>query len=268
MPITPRHLRQWKQQGRPIVALTAWDFAIASILDEAGIDLVLVGDSLAMVALGHPTTLPLSLEDMIHHVQAVQRGCRNALIVSDLPFLSYQTSPEDAILAAGQLLKVTEAQAVKLEGGYPRLLETVQRLVEVGIPVMGHVGLTPQSVRQLGYRQQGQTPEAQQQILDQALALEAAGAFAIVLEHIPDRLAAMITAKLSIPTIGIGAGPNCDGQILVTADLLGLTPSQPPFAPAYLNLRQAIGSAVQRYARGVRDRQFLQSQPAEQEPLS
>lgn len=261
MPITPRHLRQWKQQGRPIAALTAWDFAIASILDEAGIDLVLVGDSLATVALGHATTLPLTLEDMIHHVQAVQRGCQQALIVSDLPFLSYQTSPEAAIAAAGRLLKETNAQAVKLEGGYPRLLETVQRLVEVGIPVMGHVGLTPQSVRQLGYRQQGQTPAARQEILDQALALEAAGAFSIVLEHIPTDLAATITAKLGIPTIGIGAGPHCDGQILVTADLIGLTSAPPPFAPVYVNLREQIETAVQRYAREVRDRQFLLTDP-------
>jgi 3-methyl-2-oxobutanoate hydroxymethyltransferase len=249
---TVRQLLQFKAQGRSIVALTAWDYAIAQILDAAGVDLILVGDSLAMVALGYENTLPLTLDQIIHHAQAVKRGVKNALIVVDLPFLSYQTSIEMAIASSGRILKETGAQAVKVEGGYPAMVETVSRLVEIGIPVMGHVGLTPQSVHQLGYRQQGQTELDRERILTTALALERAGAFAIVLEHIPSDLAKQITQTLSIPTIGIGAGVDCDGQVLVTADLLGLTARQPPFAKAYTDLRSMITTAVQEYSNDVR----------------
>ncbi len=256
MAVNIQQLNQWKQQGRPIVVLTAWDCAIAQILDATGVDIILVGDSLGMVTLGYETTLPLTLEEMLHHTKAVRRGVKGAMVVCDLPFMSYQESPQQALHSAGRALKEAGAQAVKLEGGHPALLETVARLVAVGIPVMGHVGLTPQSVHQLGYRKQGKTAEAGERILQEAIALDEAGAFAIVLEHIPDELALQITQKLSIPTIGIGAGAHCDGQVLVTADLLGLTPQQPPFAKAYTNLREAIARAVQAYSSEVRSRQF------------
>lgn len=259
MPVTTQQLIEWKRQGRPIVALTAWDYAIAQVLDAAGVDLILVGDSLAMVALGYETTLPITLDEMIYHAKTVRRGVKQALVVCDLPFLSYQESQQQAMHSAGRVLKESGAQAVKLEGGYPAMAQTVSFLVQAGIPVLGHVGLTPQSVHQLGYRQQGKTPEAGERILLEAIALEEAGAFAIVLEHIPADLATRITQKLSIPTIGIGAGPNCDGQVLVTADMLGLSPKQPPFAKTYVNLRENITQAVQDYGKEVRERKFPNS---------
>lgn len=252
MAFTTHHLLQWKQQQRPIVVLTAWDWAIAQIIDEAGVDVVLVGDSLAMVALGYANTLPLTLEETLHHTRAVVRGVKQALVVCDLPFLSYQESISQAIHSAGLALKEGGAAAVKLEGGHPTMVETISRLTAIGIPVMGHLGLTPQSIHQLGYRQQGKTEAAQTQILREALALEAAGVFAIVLEHIPSELALDISQKLTIPTIGIGAGKYCDGQVLVTADLLGLTERMPPFAKAYTNLRQSIAQAVTDYSQEVR----------------
>ncbi|ABA23514.1 ketopantoate hydroxymethyltransferase [Trichormus variabilis ATCC 29413] len=255
MPVTTQQLIQWKQQGRSIVALTAWDYTIAQILDAAGVDLILVGDSMA-VMLGYKTTLPITLEEMLHHAKAVCRGVQRALVVVDLPFLTYQESIPQAINSAGRILKETGAQAVKLEGGYPAMVETITRLVQAGIPVMGHVGLTPQSVHQLGLRQQGKTQETAQRILNEAIALEQAGVFSIVLEHIPADLAMQITQKLSIPTIGIGAGSHCDGQVLVTSDVLGLSERQPPFAKVYTNLRATITKAVQDYAAEVRDRQF------------
>jgi 3-methyl-2-oxobutanoate hydroxymethyltransferase len=248
-----RQLMQYKAQGKKIVVLTAWDYAIAEILDAAGLDILLVGDSLAMVTLGYENTLPLTLEEMIHHAKAVRRGVKNALIVVDLPFGSYQTNSEMAIKSAVRILKETGAQAVKVEGGYPEIVEIVRRLVLAGIPVMGHVGLTPQSVHQLGYRQQGQTDSDRDRIISEALALQAAGAFSIVLEHLPTDLAATITTKLTIPTIGIGAGNSCDGQVLVTADLLGMTAKQPPFAKAYVDLRSIINQAVQAYSAAVRN---------------
>jgi 3-methyl-2-oxobutanoate hydroxymethyltransferase len=249
---TVRQLLQFKAQGKQIVALTAWDFAIAEILDKAGVDIILVGDSLAMVALGYENTVPLTLDEIIHHAKAVKRGVKNALILVDLPFLSYQTSIEVAITSAGRILKETGAQAVKLEGGYPAMVQTVERVVEAGIPVMGHIGLTPQSVHQLGYRQQGQTESDRDRLLTEAMALERAGAFALLLEHIPADLAKSITQKIAIPTIGIGAGVDCDGQVLVTADLLGLTARQPPFAKAYVDLRSIVTQAVQDYSADVR----------------
>jgi 3-methyl-2-oxobutanoate hydroxymethyltransferase len=254
--ITVRQLMQYKQQNKPIVALTAWDFAIAQIVDRAGIDLILVGDSLAMVAWGHENTLPITLDAMIYHAQAVKRAVKNALIVVDLPFLTYQQSITTAIESAGRVLKETGAPAVKLEGGHPAMIETVQRLVQIGIPVMGHIGLTPQSLHQLGWRQQGKTEADRHRILEEALALEQAGAFSIVLEHMPADLAATITNKLTIPTIGIGAGADCDGQVLVTADLLGLTDRQPPFAKTYVDLRSSITTAVQTYQQEVVQRTF------------
>jgi len=251
-----QQLQQWKQQGRPIAVLTAWDWLWARLLDRAGVDVLLVGDSLAMVALGYKTTLPLTLEQMIHHAAAVSRGVEQALVVVDLPFLTYQESTQQAIASAGRILKETGAQAVKLEGGYPEMAATVARLVRSGIPVMGHVGLTPQSVNQLGYRQQGRSPAEGDRILAEALALEAAGAFSIVLEHVPSELAAQITQTLSIPTIGIGAGGQCDGQVLVTADLLGLSDSTPPFAKVYADLSAQVLVAAEAFCQDVRSRQF------------
>jgi 3-methyl-2-oxobutanoate hydroxymethyltransferase len=251
MAVTPRTLARWKQEHRPIVALTATDYAFARVLDAAGIDLILVGDSLAMVALGHTTTLPLTLDEMIHHAKAVCRGVTRALVVVDLPFLSYQMDSAQAIAAAGRILKETGAAAVKLEGGYPRLTETVTRLVEIGIPVMGHVGLTPQSIHQTGYHQQGQDPAAEAKILAEAIALQAAGVFCLVLEHIRSDLAQKISQQLTIPTIGIGAGTQCDGQILVTHDLLGFSERQPPFAKVYADLQATIATAARDYITDV-----------------
>ena len=254
MPVTIAQLQKWKQQKKPIVALTGTDYAIAKLLDKSGIDMILVGDSLAMVALGHKTTLPVTLEDMIHHAQAVSRGVENALIIVDLPFLSYQVSAEEAMRSAGRILKETNARGIKLEGGYPDIVATIRKLVQAGIPVMGHVGLTPQSVHRLGYRVQGGTPEAAEEILHQSKSLVEAGIFALLLENIPTELAAKITDLIPIPTIGIGAGKECDGQILVTHDVLGLSDWQPPFAKIYTNLQETITEAIQRYCQDVRDR--------------
>jgi 3-methyl-2-oxobutanoate hydroxymethyltransferase len=256
MGVTPQKLQGYKDASRPIVMLTAWEYAIARLVDQAGVDVVLVGDSLAMVALGYENTLPVTLDAMIHHTQAVCRGVKNALVVCDLPFLTYQESVSQAIHTAGRVLKETAAQAVKLEGGNPAIAATVDRLTMLGIPVMGHVGLTPQSVHALGYRQQGKTESEAERILHEAIALEQAGAFAIVLEHIPADLAQSITQKLTIPTIGIGAGQGCDGQVLVTADLLGLTPKVPPFAKQYLNLSELITGAIATYSDDVRQGKF------------
>lgn len=264
MAVTTQQLIRYKKEGRPIVTLTAWDYLIAHALDEAGVDVIIVGDSLAMVALGYSTTLPLTLEEIIHHAKAVRRGVERALIVVDLPFMSYQESPKQALRSAGRIMKTTGATAVKLEGGYPGMVETVARLVQAGIAVMGHVGLTPQSVHQLGgFRKQGKSAEAAERILAEAIALQEAGAFAIVLEHIPNDLALQITQKLTVPTIGIGAGPHCDGQVLVTADLLGMSTWRPSFAKAYANLHDTIIEAVQTYAKEVKEHQFPQAEKNE-----
>jgi 3-methyl-2-oxobutanoate hydroxymethyltransferase len=256
MAVTLQHFRQWKQQQRRITALTAWDFAIAEILDQAQVDLILVGDSLAMTVLGHATTLPVTLEEMIHHTKAARRGIKNAFLVMDLPFLTYQESTQQAMRSAGLALKDGGANAVKLEGGYPEMVTTIAHLVQAGIPVMGHIGLTPQSVNQLGFKQQGKTEDAQTKILNEAIALEQAGVFAIVLEHIPADLAQTITQKIAIPTIGIGAGHHCDGQILVTSDLLGMGSWSPPFSKAYANLRATMREAFETYCKEVRSGEF------------
>ncbi|WP_017713051.1 3-methyl-2-oxobutanoate hydroxymethyltransferase [Prochlorothrix hollandica] len=256
MPVSIRDILLYKQQGRLITALTAWDALWADMLDQAGVDLILVGDSLAMVALGHHTTLPLTLEEMIHHAKAVRRSVKNALLVCDLPFMSYQESPQQALRAAGRCLKEAEVEAVKVEGGYATMVATVATLVDAGIPVLGHVGLTPQSVHIQGLRQQGQSPENQDRLHQEALALEQAGAFGLVLEHIPDTLAQSISQSLSIPTIGIGAGAHCDGQILVTADVLGLGQRLPPFAKAYADLRSLSSQALAQFCQEVRNGQF------------
>ena len=260
MGVSVHHILQWKQTGQPappIAVLTAWDTMSGQIVDQAGADIVLVGDSLAMVALGYDTTLPLTVEEMLLCARAVRRGVKNALMVVDLPFLSYQASLEEAIRTAGRMLKETGAQAVKLEGGHRAVAETVQRLGEWGIPVMGHVGLTPQSVNQFGgFRKQGKSQAEAERILAEAKALEQAGAFSIVLEHIPPDLARTITKALKIPTIGIGAGVECDGQVLVTADVLGLSAWQPPFARVYVNLREQAIAAAQQFCGDVRSGQY------------
>jgi 3-methyl-2-oxobutanoate hydroxymethyltransferase len=253
MSVTIAQLQKWKQQKKTIAALTASDYAIAKLLDKAGVDLILVGDSLAMVALGYKNTLPVTLDDMIHHAQAVGRGVENAFLVVDLPFLSYQVSTEEAMRSAGRIFKETDAQAIKLEGGYPDMVETIHKLVQAGMPVMGHVGLTPQSVHRSGYRIQGKTPDSAAEILDQSKALVEAGIFALLLENIPTDLAAQITELIPVPTIGIGAGQGCDGQILVTHDVLGLSDWQPPFAHKYADLKSTITEAVKQYCQDVRN---------------
>ena len=245
----PADLTRFKQTGRVITVLTAWDSLSSSLVQEAGADVVLVGDSLAMVVQGHATTLPVTLEQMLLHTQAVCRGFEGPLqeqplVVVDLPFLSYQCGAERAVAAAGSLLKDSGAAAVKLEGAEPEVLTVIDRLVRMGIPVMGHLGLTPQAVHRLGYRRQAQDPLSQEKLKRQALDLEAAGCFALVLEHIPTALASELRQLLGIPVIGIGAGDGCDGQVRVTADLLGLTPQQPPFSPALIPGRQLCIEAL------------------------
>jgi 3-methyl-2-oxobutanoate hydroxymethyltransferase len=257
MAVTVSRLVRCKQEGRAIAALTAWDYLSAQMVDAAGADIALVGDSLAMTVLGYETTLPVTLEEMLHHAKAVRRGLKNALMVFDLPFMTYQSGPAEAMQTAGRALKETGAQAVKLEGGYGAIATTVAQLVQAGIPVMGHVGMTPQSVHQFGgFQKQGKTPAAGEQILQDALALEQAGAFSIVLEHIPPDLAQKITQTLTIPTIGIGAGPDCDGQVLVSSDLWGLSAWQPPFAKPYVQLREQAIQAAQQFCEDVRGHKF------------
>jgi len=252
MSVTIAQIQKWKQQKKPIAALTASDYAIAKLLDKAGVDMILVGDSLAMVALGHKTTLPVTLDDMIRHAQAVGRGVDHALLIVDMPFLSYQVSVEEAMRSAGRIFKETDARGIKLEGGYPDMVETIRKLVQAGMPVMGHVGLTPQSVHKIGYRVQGSNPNTSAEILDQSKALVDAGIFALLLENIPAELATKITELIPVPTIGIGAGQGCDGQILVTHDVLGLSDWQPPFARKYVDLQSTITEAVKQYCQDVR----------------
>lgn len=256
MAVSVQTLMQYKPQGKPIAALTAWDYTSGAIVDQAGADLILVGDSMATAVLGYDSTLPLGLDEMLYHARAVRRGVKRALLICDLPFLTYQESPSQAIASAGRVLKEAGMQGVKLEGGHPEMVETVRRVVNVGIPVMGHIGLTPQSVHQLGLRQQGQGAAEQAALIAQAIALEQAGAFGIVLEHLPADLARAISHKLAIPTIGIGAGPDCDGQVLVSADLWGLTDRQPPFAKVYADVRAVAQGAAAAFCRDVRAGEF------------
>jgi 3-methyl-2-oxobutanoate hydroxymethyltransferase len=242
---------------RKIVALTAYDTPTARIVDQAGADVILVGDSLAMVVLGYETTLPVTIEEMLHHTRAVRRGVRRALLVSDMPFGSYHIDIADSLRHAVRFIKEGGAEAVKVEGG-ERRMELIARLVEAEIPVMGHIGLTPQSFHAFGgFRVQGKTLEAAEQLFRDARAVEAAGAFSIVLESMPRELAAQITRELRIPTIGIGAGPDCDGQILVLHDMIGLGGEHTPkFARRYANVAESITRAVGEYARDVRDGSF------------
>ncbi len=252
MPQRPSDLLLRKQSGQPIVILTAWDALSAAIVSEAGADAVLVGDSLAMTALGHATTLPVTLDEMLHHCRAVGRGLRSGggpapFVICDLPFLSYQCGLEEALAAAGRVLKESPAVAVKLEGAEPETLLAIDRMVRTGIPVMGHLGLTPQSVHRLGFRRQATDPLARERLIQQALAIEARGCFAVVVEHIPAALGTELCERLQIPVIGIGAGDHCDGQVRVTADLLGLTDRQPPFAPPLLDGRGLAVEALKQW---------------------
>lgn len=246
-----------KERGEKIAVLTAYDYTMARLLDSAGIDVLLVGDSLGMVVMGYETTLPVTLDAMVHHTRAVSRGTSRALVVADMPFLTYQVSVEDTVRNAGRLIAEGGAAAVKLEGG-GAAVEACARLVECGIPVMGHLGLLPQSVHQLGgFRQQATTAADAEQLLADAQALEAAGAFAIVLESIPAEVARTVTGDLQIPTIGIGAGPYCDGQVLVSFDMLGMSQDGvPPFVRRYADLGEQIAAAARAYAGDVRDGRF------------
>jgi 3-methyl-2-oxobutanoate hydroxymethyltransferase len=255
--ITTLAFRQKKERGEKIAVLTAYDYPSALILDRAGIDSILVGDSLGMVVLGYENTLPVTMDEMIHHCRAVARGAKSALLVGDMPFLSYQVSAEEAVRNAGRFLQQGGMDAVKLEGGRERL-EVVRAIVGAGIPVMGHLGLTPQSVHQLGgFRPQGKTAASAKRLLEDALLLEQAGCFSIVLESVPARLAELVSRRLSIPTIGIGAGAGCDGQVLVLHDLLGLFDRfTPKFVKQYAHLNAAMRSAFAEYIADVQAGRF------------
>jgi len=252
-PVRVPDLRLMKERGEKIAVLTAYDVTMARLLDRAGIDVILVGDSLGMVVLGFETTLPVTLEMMIHHTKAVSRGAKRALIVADMPFLTFQLSMEEAMRNAGRLIQQGGAAAVKIEGGR-QIVDTAKRLVDIGVPVMGHLGLTPQSVHQLGgFRPQGRDAEAAEKLVKDAELLEQAGVFAIVLESIPAHVAGRVTAHLKIPTIGIGAGTECDGQVLVINDVLGLSDGPiPPFAKQYAQLAETIISTARAYIEDVR----------------
>jgi 3-methyl-2-oxobutanoate hydroxymethyltransferase len=250
VPITVRDIRAFKQRGEKFVMLTAYDAPSARLLDDAEIPILLVGDTLGMMVLGYDSTVPVTMDDMVHHVRAVVRGRRNALVVGDMPFMSYQASVEDGLRNAGRLLQEGGAHAVKLEGGR-RVLELVAALTAAGIPVMGHLGLTPQSVNQLGgYPVQGRDEQADE-IMRDAKDLQAAGIFALVLEAVPAELGKKITASIDIPTIGIGAGPNCDAQVLVWHDFLGITERVPKFVKRYADLGPIITNAARSFAAEV-----------------
>jgi 3-methyl-2-oxobutanoate hydroxymethyltransferase len=255
--IRVRDLKEKKRRGEKIAMLTVYDATMARLLDRAGIDVFLVGDSLGMVIQGHETTLPVTLEAILHHTEAVTRGTKRALVVADMPFLSYQVSVPEAVRNAGRLIQQGGAAAVKLEGGRP-VLEVVERLVDAGIPVMGHLGLLPQHVHELsGYRMQARNPRDAERLIEDARMLETAGAFSLVLESIPADVAKTVTEELSIPTIGIGAGPYCDGQVLVSYDAFGLNvDSVPPFVKQYVDLGELMVAAARAYAEDVRQGKF------------
>ena len=249
--------RQKKERGEPIAVLTGYDYPTALALDQAGIDAILVGDSLGMVVLGYENTLPVTMEEMLHHCRAVARGARTALLIGDMPFMSYQVSKEEAVQNAGRFLQQGGMEAVKLEGGRERL-DAIRAILGAGIPVMGHLGLTPQSVNLLGgFRPQGRTAIAAGRLLEDALLLEEAGCFSLVLESVPARLAEMISKRLAIPTIGIGAGAGCDGQVLVSHDILGLFDRfTPKFVRQYADLHTAMQTAFTSYIADVQNRNF------------
>ncbi|AEF93057.1 3-methyl-2-oxobutanoate hydroxymethyltransferase [Desulfotomaculum nigrificans CO-1-SRB] len=255
--VTTADFRRMKQEGQPIAMLTAYDYPMATLVDASGIDAILVGDSLGNAVLGYDSTVPVTMDDMIHHLRAVSRGVKRSMVIGDMPFLSYHVSREESVRNAGRLMQEGLAQAVKLEGGR-EVVDTVKAITAAGIPVMGHLGLTPQSVHQLGgFKVQGKDREAAERLLTDAKLLEEAGAFAIVLECIPQQLAKVITESVSIPTIGIGAGVHCDGQVLVVNDLLGMFSNfTPKFVKKYANLKEQIVQACSSYREEVKNRVF------------
>lgn len=255
--VTILDLQEKKRKGQPITMLTAYDYPTALLVDRAGIDMILVGDSLAMVVLGHENTVSVTMEEMLHHCRAVSRGAKYALLVGDMPFMSYQVSPAQAIENAGRFLKEAHMDVVKLEGGRDVAL-VVKAIVTAGIPVVGHIGLTPQTISKLGgFKVQGKTIEAARRLIDDALALEDAGCFAIILEAIPDRVAQIITERVRVPTIGIGAGVHCDGQVLVLHDMIGLFDRfTPKFVKRYVNIFPELIAALQTYKEDVEQHRF------------
>ncbi|MFC2060066.1 3-methyl-2-oxobutanoate hydroxymethyltransferase [Chloroflexota bacterium] len=265
MRVTISQIKEMKQKGEKITMLTAYDYSTAKIVDEVGIPLILVGDSLGMVVLGYESTIPVTMEEMIHHTKAVVRGAKQAMVIGDMPFMTYHISVEDALKNAARFIQEGGAQAIKLEGG-TSVSEKVRRIVECGIPVMGHIGLTPQSVHQFGgFKVQGRTPDAAIKLLNDAKALEEAGAFSIVLETVPAPLAALITEKIGIPTIGIGAGIGCDGQVQVINDTLGsFADFVPKHAKQYAKLAEIVRNAVTEYYSEVKAGSF----PTEQQSFS
>jgi 3-methyl-2-oxobutanoate hydroxymethyltransferase len=257
MRITINQIKEMKQKGERITALTAYDYTTAKIVDEVGIPLILVGDTLGEVVLGYGSTIPVTMEDMLHHAKAVVRGTKKAMVIGDMPFMTYHVSVEDALRNAARFIQEAGCQAVKLEGGVT-VAEKVKRIVECGIPVMGHIGLTAQSINQFGgHKIQGKTPETAVKLLEDARALEKAGAFAVVIETVPTPLATLITKKISIPTIGIGAGKGCDGQILVVNDMLGsFTDFVPKHAKQYVKLANIMSGAITEYFNEVKSGKF------------
>lgn len=254
--VTTRSLERARRRGQPFSMLTAYDFTFARIFDQAGVDVILVGDSVGNTVQGRETTLPVTLDEIVYHARMVSRAAHRALVVGDLPFGSYQVCPEDGVRSAIRLVKEGGVAAVKLEGGRA-VRETISRIVAAEIPVMGHVGLTPQAIHRMGgYRVQGRGEAGREQVLEDALAVEAAGAFAVVLEGVPAPLAREVTGRLAIPTIGIGAGVHCDGQVLVMHDLLGLSDWTPSFAKPYANLGALASQAARRFADEVAHRKF------------
>jgi 3-methyl-2-oxobutanoate hydroxymethyltransferase len=256
-PVTPQALQALRVQGQPIVALTAYDYVTARVADEAGGECLLVGDSLGMVVLGYDSTLPVTMDEMLHHTRAVARGARRALVVGDMPFMSYQADVAEAVRNAGRFLKEAGARAVKLEGGHPPQVACIQAIAQAGIPVMAHLGFTPQAVHAIGMRVQARTEGAIAQLVEQALAVEAAGAFAVVLELIPAEVAQLVSARLTVPTIGIGAGAETSGQIQVVHDILGLYPDWlPRHAKRYAHHYASTLDAISAYCEDVRQGRF------------
>jgi len=257
MRINIDQIKSMKQKGERIAMVTTYDYSTARIVDEVGIPLVLVGDSLGMVVLGYESTIPVTMEEVLHHTKAVVRGTKRALVIGDMPFMTYHTSVSDAQRNAARFIQEGGAQAIKLEGGVT-VAEKVRAIVNCGIPVMGHIGLTPQSINQLGgYKIQGKTPEAARRLLKDARALEEAGAFAVLMETVPAPLATFITQKLSVPTIGIGAGPGCDGEVQIINDILGwYTDFVPKHTKQYIKLNDIMSSALTQYYNEVKDGQF------------
>jgi len=249
--MTIKEIQRKKGENKKITCLTCYDFQMAKILDEASIDIILVGDSLGMVVLGYENTLPVTMDEMLHHIKAVKRGIKNSLLVGDMPFLSYKVNIKDSVLNAGRMIKEGGAACVKLEGG-SEIIPTIKAILSADIPVMGHIGLRPQAIHKMG----GYKIQRDEGLIDEALALEDAGVFSIVLECIPSSLAKRITESLKIPTIGIGSGPYCDGQILVLNDIIGLTEKAPKFVRRYLNMRDEVLRAIRKYITDVEKQEF------------